>query len=124
MLAVAKSAMAKCKPWVPSPTYGSWKKRILDLAMVVDEAAGRHPGEATVPAQRTRLDRNPIVVCPKCSGCGEEASNLRKCSGCRAVAYYSRACQLRHWKEGGHKQQCVQLAAGSAEAGSSTRGGH
>ncbi|EFN57855.1 hypothetical protein CHLNCDRAFT_143314 [Chlorella variabilis] len=58
------------------------------------------------------------------NGCGEEASNLRKCSGCRAVAYYSRACQLRHWKEGGHKQQCVQLAAGSAEAGSSTRGGH
>ncbi len=59
---------------------------------------------------------------PKCSGCGKEASSLKKCSSWHVAAYCSRACQVRHWKEGGHKQECAQLAVGrSGIAGGSNR---
>jgi hypothetical protein len=42
----------------------------------------------------------------RCDGCGQTAVELKKCSRCRAAAYCSRECQVRHWREGGHKREC------------------
>jgi hypothetical protein len=41
-------------------------------------------------------------VCAKCGGHGKP--DLKKCSGCRAVEYCSKACQSEDWKA--HKIQC------------------
>ncbi len=42
-------------------------------------------------------------LCP----CGNK-TNLQKCSGCQKIAYCSRGCQKKDWKQ--HKTECKQLA--------------
>jgi hypothetical protein len=39
------------------------------------------------------------------------------CQGCRLASYCSRACQIAHWKKGGHKAACPTMAAESQETG-------
>ena len=42
-----------------------------------------------------------------CGGCGaENKSDLLTCSRCKVIMYCNINCQKRHWKEGGHKQEC------------------
>lgn len=45
-----------------------------------------------------------------CANCGTfnaaSGRGLDVCGGCRRRAYCSRACQMQHWKVGGHKQEC------------------
>jgi TPR repeat protein len=48
----------------------------------------------------------------RCSACSKPKSKyqkLRKCSGCHAVQYCNTECQKKHWKIGGHKNECKQL---------------
>jgi len=45
-----------------------------------------------------------------CGNCGKEA-DLFVCSRCKTVGYCGKECQKQHWKSGGHKQNCKQLAA-------------
>lgn len=62
-----------------------------------------------------------------CAFCGKlaPAGQLRTCGSCKRVAYCSRSCQVKDWKQGGHKEVCVaaegaaggQAAAGAAAAG-------
>jgi hypothetical protein len=40
--------------------------------------------------------------------CGGKVK-ISLCTGCRCVYYCSRDCQLRHWKEGGHKDVCQAI---------------
>ncbi|KAJ1456984.1 hypothetical protein M885DRAFT_615898 [Pelagophyceae sp. CCMP2097] len=46
---------------------------------------------------------NPCCVC--------DAPNGKHCTKCKSRHYCSKKCQLIDWKEGGHKEQCKQLAA-------------
>ena len=41
---------------------------------------------------------------------------------CKVVRYCSRECQLKHWKEGGHKKACPQLAAEGSSGASGASG--
>jgi hypothetical protein len=50
-----------------------------------------------------------------CMVCGGRAPN--RCSGCKAAAYCSRAHQVRHWRDMGHKGECGT----GAEAGMFSR---
>ena len=47
----------------------------------------------------------------ECSNCaasvGADGSALKKCSKCKLVSYCSQACQLQHWRDGGHKRFCL-----------------
>jgi hypothetical protein len=46
----------------------------------------------------------------RCSSCKAEASadrKLLKCARCKVAQYCSKECQVRDWKEGGHKLKCV-----------------
>jgi hypothetical protein len=46
--------------------------------------------------------------CANCAAVGGRGNTvLSKCSKCSMVAYCSRACQLQHWKDGGHKLFCI-----------------
>ena len=31
------------------------------------------------------------------------------CGGCRIVFYCDRECQRNHWKQGGHKYECMEI---------------
>ena len=47
-----------------------------------------------------------------CHGCGAPAppnKGLKTCSSCRSVSYCSRECQVKDWKDGGHKKECQSL---------------
>ena len=43
-----------------------------------------------------------------CASCGAESAPL-KCSRCKAIMYCSKACQVEHWKRGGHRGVFVLL---------------
>ncbi|EQC36735.1 hypothetical protein SDRG_06171 [Saprolegnia diclina VS20] len=46
-----------------------------------------------------------------CAGCAAPRTGALACARCKCVAYCSKACQVRDWKEGGHKAACRQLSA-------------
>jgi hypothetical protein len=47
------------------------------------------------------------IVCDACqSDWNKEKVKISLCKGCRCVCYCSRDCQMKHWKEGGHKDVC------------------
>lgn len=59
---------------------------------------------------------------PACEVCGvtrgQEGVKLRVCNGCDRVRYCSPECQMQHWKQGGHRQECKRMqAAAAASAG-------
>ena len=49
-----------------------------------------------------------------CGSCGrpeDQGEKFFHCARCKAVSYCSKACQVNHWKRGGHKQECAALQA-------------
>ena len=52
-------------------------------------------------------------TCDTCSKTSREVSitKLLTCTQCKTVFYCDSACQLKHWKIGGHKKECKQLQA-------------
>ena len=44
-----------------------------------------------------------------CASCGAESAPL-KCSRCKVAMYCSKACQVEHWKRGGHRDLCFWLS--------------
>jgi hypothetical protein len=47
----------------------------------------------------------------ECTNCAATVGvTLKACSRCKLVQYCSRACQVQHWKQGGHKRFCVAVA--------------
>ena len=53
--------------------------------------------------------KTPAKVGRKCEACA--APSNKHCARCKTVTYCSRACQLSHWKEGGHKKKCLWVAS-------------
>lgn len=42
-----------------------------------------------------------------CDSCGASSSAaLQLCARCHIVSYCGKACQTKHWKDGGHKERC------------------
>ncbi|KAJ3021386.1 UNVERIFIED_CONTAM: hypothetical protein HDU68_009646 [Siphonaria sp. JEL0065] len=41
-----------------------------------------------------------------CETCNKENESMKACSKCKARLYCSSTCQIRDWKEGGHKKTC------------------
>lgn len=58
-----------------------------------------------------KMKKIPPIAQEECANCaavgGRNDTVLSKCSKCLLVAYCSRACQLQHWKDGGHKRFCL-----------------
>ena len=59
----------------------------------------------------------PTPAVRKCAGCGASEGSVpgvpkhKPCSRCRVAYYCSVGCQTRHWKTGGHREDCVAGAA-------------
>ena len=57
-----------------------------------------------------------------CAWCGAKEGSIpgilkhRPCGRCKLASYCSESCQKRHWKEGGHKLNCVAPADRKASA--------
>ncbi|GFH55758.1 bromodomain and WD repeat-containing 1-like [Chaetoceros tenuissimus] len=48
--------------------------------------------------------------CWECNGiCGEEIERSLICSRCKCATYCSRECQVKHWKQGTHKDCCKDI---------------
>ncbi|KAK1745703.1 hypothetical protein QTG54_003627 [Skeletonema marinoi] len=54
-----------------------------------------------------KVDRLPDY--PACDGCGSEYSGTMECTSCGSAFYCGRSCQVNHWKNGGHKDECPTL---------------
>ena len=115
----AEQDLRLCKPWLPTKAYQSYQQRMSRNRAGFEAAAAASPGLAMLPARQRVKGQALTATLVACSGCGRQAIQLRKCSGCRQAAYFSRECQVRHWKEGGHRRECAQLAA-AAGAGAGT----
>ncbi|CCT65056.1 uncharacterized protein FFB20_02943 [Fusarium fujikuroi] len=48
-----------------------------------------------------------------CHGCNDRAAKLMKCAKCGFFWYCGQKCQLRGWKENGHKEDCMVLRDGN-----------
>ena len=122
LLSRAERAIQAAKVWAPQLGIQHLKATTAELRLWVQAAmAAAGPGRAQLPAVLQAADvglqGGLVGATQSCSGCGAGSLSLRNCSGCRAVAYCSRACQLRHWREGGHKRECAALAAAGGQAG-------
>ncbi len=55
---------------------------------------------------------NMFIQCSYCEGhVSQFPRGLKQCSKCLSVAYCSRVCQSKDWKEGGHKADCCEEKA-------------
>jgi hypothetical protein len=113
----AEQELQLCKPWLPTHAYQMYSGAFAASRVILVDAAAASPGQAMLPARQRMVKIVHEKSRVACSGCSQQVYQLRKCTACRAVSYCSRECQVRHWKEGGHRRECAQLAAA---AGAST----
>ncbi|KLO13749.1 hypothetical protein SCHPADRAFT_997073 [Schizopora paradoxa] len=55
-------------------------------------------------------------ICDTCCKT-DDASTFKLCAGCNKVAYCSKECQVKGWKERGHRLQCKALKKGEGVTG-------
>eukprot|EP00873_Tetraselmis_striata_P026927 jgi/Tetstr1/447191/TSEL_034628.t1 len=74
---------------------------------------GFKAGACRFPLRCTRTGRVSKVVASRCSTCEATLVGTRDmyCAGCETAAYCSRACQVSHWRSGGHKAVCRAFGA-------------
>ncbi|PSC73791.1 nicotinamidase [Micractinium conductrix] len=89
LVELMQSLEPRLRPWLPSGIMHSQ----LEMRRELQRLLG------------VRFDLNALL--PACSSCGRPSLHLKKCSDCRTVADCSRECQVKHWREGGHKQDFV-----------------
>ena len=71
----------------------------------------------------TKTKKGPVEAQAECTNCAVTCDTagvvLKACSRCQLVRYCTKACQVQHWKDGGHKRFCVAVAKRSPGANSS-----
>ncbi|PRW32572.1 type III restriction enzyme [Chlorella sorokiniana] len=107
----AKACEKKIKPWLPSRrlSAAAERRKQVEAKIQAFKASGTI-ADSSIPKPQGL---------PVCDACGLAAMHLRMCGACRAERYCSRECQVQHWKEGGHKAACAQLAAQHKRSGAS-----
>ncbi|KAL4434339.1 hypothetical protein ABPG75_000780 [Micractinium tetrahymenae] len=114
LLQQGQRAQRLCHPWLPAFQRKALARAGAAASKAFEAAAAAvQPGQDILPAADSRpaaeVELKPGL---RCDGCSDAVPHLR-----------NRQCQVRHWKEGGHKQECAQLAAArwqrSGGAGSS-----
>ncbi|PRW56765.1 HIT MYND zinc finger [Chlorella sorokiniana] len=103
----SRSFDSRIKPWAPNTSM-----RDLVVQREPVEIFMQHvlrSNFTSAPSPEDIPDRQALL--PRCDGCHRQALHVRKCAQCRSVSYCSQECQVRHWKEGGHKEACRTLAA-------------
>ncbi|PRW45639.1 hypothetical protein C2E21_5733 [Chlorella sorokiniana] len=110
----SEASLALCKRWLPKPAFEFLGGQLADVKQLLQMAAVLNPDADQQPALPLPEGLAGTLSCdtplPECSGCGQQSFQLKKCSRCKAAAYCSRDCQVKHWREG-HKQECARLAA-------------
>lgn len=89
----AMRALARCKPWMPTPLWQRHKKLVAELGSKAAAFAAAQPGAgdslaAVSNAQMSQSTAPQHVAIPSCAACGKRAIQLMVCSGCRSVAYW------------------------------------
>ena len=76
-------------------------------------STGTSSGPSAGPRQaQAHASRKPDASTDPCAVCGvrpSPGSKHKLCGGCKAVLYCSKECQVKHWKEGGHKSECSKV---------------
>lgn len=80
-------------------------------AALVNRVAAMITAEAGFRASKVEK-----ILLRQCTNCGAKSSTLKDCQVCRSVQYCNRECQMKHWKQGGHKEVCKTLAAKRSQA--------
>ena len=65
---------------------------------------------APVPIAQAKAKKLAAASIPDCANCASSDLDLNACARCRLVSHCSQACQVQHWKKGGHKERCVAVA--------------
>jgi hypothetical protein len=73
------------------------------------EATRRATSLTSELTQQGSLPDKEMIICKNCQKSAlASANSMKRCSGCKAVWYCSRECQVAHWKKG-HKNYCERL---------------
>ncbi|PRW56729.1 HIT MYND zinc finger [Chlorella sorokiniana] len=104
LLEQSRQLLNQTKAWLPARIRAQLLNGLRHL-----EDAQRAWAHA-VGARRAWQGERPKLPSKRCSGCTQMALHLRKCAQCQVATYCSRDCQVRYWKEGGHKAECTALA--------------
>ena len=100
-------------------------RRLTALAKLADTFDAKTFGEAGGASRSAENSASSLATENMCRWCSKSESRdgakLTRCGGCLRVYYCSKACQVRDWKEGGHKQLCKETIASAAGSGKSLR---
>ena len=87
-----EQALQLCKSWLPADLKRPLQQELTRAAALTDQQAAEHAGQTELPSAgscNSTMANNSQLAC---SGCGQPAWQLRKCSRCKAVSYCSREC--------------------------------
>jgi hypothetical protein len=77
----------------------------VDLSSLVTPGAVKQKARGM---ENLEIDKKVCFTCKRSENGSDQT--LLKCGGCKAVSYCSKECQVKDWKQGGHKQVCKALA--------------
>ncbi|PNW73106.1 hypothetical protein CHLRE_14g618979v5 [Chlamydomonas reinhardtii] len=87
------------------------------------DGGGNSSGAGAAAAQGSSGGDDCVLLCgnPDCCSLDGPSALIppgggKLCSRCKAVRYCCGACQLAHWREGGHSAACARMAAAVAAA--------
>jgi len=88
----------------------------IECCFASPKSVALQTGESLLPVTRlvkkaiTKRGRAELKAkASMCRTCGTTSMALSDCAGCKAVAYCSRVCQTKDWKQR-HKKECTKLA--------------
>lgn len=104
LLARARAALARAKPWLPTPAWRAYTDLSAEIQAKVDATAAANPGTGdSLPATGSQAARPTAQQDIRtCACCGKTSLQLMKCGRCLSASYCSRACQKRDWPK--HKE--------------------